>query len=429
MSRVKLLRLMLLPMIIVIVGGCGQSTLRQGDEALQNSSYQQALAYYEQALQDKPNDPLALRALGRVYYHLKDYEQADKFLKEARSRLPKDGTTILYLGMLAEARSDFAGATEMYQKFLATNAKSKMAPQIKGRLLYVQNEKLRKQVAEEIKAENSLAKETPSDNTIGVLPFIVPQEADETLRSLAQGMAATLWYDLSTVKELQVVERLQLKYLTDELEVTEKGFSSKDSGPRLGKLVKAKHLIKASLDSPAEEKLSVQTGLINTGTSSYNPAYSADDDISKALRIQKEITLTILDSLGIKITGGERRALKKAPTGSYAAFLAFSRGIEQFDQGQYGKASEFFAQATKLDPSFDIARDYRDETRLLMTNSSDLGKFESGVQANVSAQTTQQQHNQADDLRNITTPPDDPRNQDPPIPSGTGTATVSGSVR
>jgi tetratricopeptide (TPR) repeat protein len=426
MNRSSTFSILILAMLLFIAG-CSQSYLQQGDQALQNTHYQQALAYFEQALSERPNDPIAQRELGRVYYHLQDYEQAEKFLKAAQSRIPKDGTTILYLGLLAEAKLDFAAATEMYQKFLATNARSKSAPQIRGRLLYVQNEKLRQQVAEEIKTESSLSDEAPPDNTVGILPFVVPDQANETLRSLAQGMAAALWYDLASIKELQVVERLQLKYISEELAAAEKGFIAKDAGPRLGKLVKAKHLVKASLDLPTADKLSVQTGLINTGSAAYNPAYSTDDDLSKAMRVQREITIAVLDSLGIKVSGSERRAFKKTPTSSYAAFLAFSRGIEQFDQGQYATAGNFFGEAARLDPSFGLANTLRSQSELIMTNSGDLGKFGSGVQSNLTTGSKPPQ-NQLNDLRDITTPPGDPRHEDLPTTT-TGTATVSGSIR
>ena len=396
---------------------------------MKNANYQQALAYYEQALKEHPDDPLVQRDLGQVHFHLKEYDQAGKLLNAAASKLPKDGTTMVYLGMLAEAQDNFAGATQMYQKFLATNGSSKMAPQIRGRLLYVQDEKLRQQVADDIKKEKELAKETPPENTVGVLPFSYPAKANETLRSLAQGMAASMWYDLSTIKEIQVVERLQIKYLTDELAASEKGFSSKESGPRVGKMVQAKHLIRSSVDAPAPEKLSVQTGLINTNSAAYSPAYSADDEFGKALRVQKEMTVAVLDSLGIKIEGSKRRALKELPTKSYEAFLAFSRGVEQFDQGEFGKASAFFTEATKIDPSFTLARDFRVNSDLLVANGTDLSKFGNGIAARIRSESVTSGHGM-DEVFNLATPGSDPRNQDQPTTtSGTGTATVSGSIR
>ncbi len=416
-------------LILAVIVGCSQSFVRQGDQALKSRSYQQALAYYEQALRERPDDPHVQRALGQVYYHLQDYDQAEKLLKAAQARIPKDGTIILYLGMIAETKKDYAGAAELYGKFLADNSKSPMVPEIKGRLLYVQDEQMRKQVAEAVKNEKSLASQTPAEKTVGVLPFNVPNKAGENTSALAQGMAAALWYDLASVKELQVVERLQMKYLTDELSAAEKGFVAKNSGPRLGKFVTAQHLVTANLDSPAADKLSLQTGLINTGVGSYSPAFAANDQFSKAMKVQKQMTLAVLDSLGIKLGGSARRELKKSPTDSYSAFLAFGRGVDQFDRGDYGKADAFFIEATRIDPSFGLAKEFHSQAQLLQAGSVDLQRFSSVVLAGTSAKQSNGDKlgRELLDLSNSDT---DPRHEDlPTTTTGTGSATVSGSVR
>jgi len=427
-TRAGSLTLALLLMLAVITG-CSQSFLRQGDEALKKQSYQQALAYYEQALRERPGDPHVQRALGQAYYHLQNFDQAEKLLKAAQALIPEDGAITLYLGMIAETKKDFAGAAEFYAKFLATNSKSPLAPQIKGRLLYAQNEQMRNQVAEAVKNEKSLASQTPAENTIGVLPFRVPAKASEDVNSLAQGMAAALWYDLASVKELQVVERLQLKYLTDELAAADKGFVAKNSGPRFGKFVKAQHLVTANLDSPAADKLSIQTGLINTGAGSYSPAFAADEQFSKAMKVQKELTLAVLDSLGVKVSGSARRELKKAPTDSYSAFLAFGRGVDQFDRGEYGKADAFFIEAARIDPSFDLAGNFHNQAQLLQAGSVDLQRFSGAVLTSISAKPASGD-GLGSELLGLSNPDTDPRHQDlPTTTGGTGSATVSGTIR
>jgi tetratricopeptide (TPR) repeat protein len=429
MNIPRAIRLTLALLIVTVVAGCSQGFMRQGDQALKSQSYEQALTYYEQALREHPGDPQVQRALGRVYYHLQNYDQAEKLLRTAEASAPNDGAIALYLGMIAETKNDYAGAAKLYGKFLASNHKSPMASDIKGRLLYVQNEQVRKQVADAVKNENSLANQTLAERTIGVLPFSVPEKAGEDARSLAKGMAAALWYDLASVKELQVVERLQMKYLTDELAATEKGFVAKDSGPRLGKFVKAQHLVTANLDSPSTDRISLQTGLINTGAGSYSPAYAADDQFSKAMKVQKQMTLAVLDSLGIKLGGSARRELKKSPTDSYTAFLAFGRGVDQFDGGDYGKADAFFVEATRIDPSFGLAKEFHTEAQLLQAGSVDLQRFSGVVLAGTSAKPANGDR-LGRELLDLSTSDDDPRYQDlPTTTTGTGTATVSGTVR
>lgn len=415
---------------LTIVGGCAQSVIRLGDQALQGQRYQQALAYYEQALREHPDDPRIHRALGQIHFHLGEYARAEELLKAAQTKIPDDGTVVLYLGLIAEQKGDFSGAAEMYARYLETDKKSPLSSQIRGRLTYVKNEQLRAQVAEAIRSEATQSTDTSMAKTIGVMPFSVPTNASENIVSLSKGMAAALWYDLSSIKGLQVVERLHLNYLTDELAAAEKGFVAKDSGPRLGKIVRARNLVSGNLSAPAVDKMSLQTGLVSTSVGTYSPTYSADEKLTQAMRLQKQMTLAVLDSLGIKVGASARRALKKVPTDSYDAFLAFSRGIEQFDQGAYGKADAFFLEAVRLDPSFDLASDLHREAQVMQAASVDLQKFGGVVLAGTSTKRTANGNLGSDILEFEVSGGVDPRSQDLPTETtGTGSATVSGTIR
>jgi tetratricopeptide (TPR) repeat protein len=414
---------------LTVLIGCSQGFISQGDQALKNQNYQQASAYYEQALRQHPDNPHVQHALGQVHFHLGEYDRAEELLKAAQTKIPKDGTVVLYLGLIAEHRNDYADAAALYAKYLAENKKSPLESQIKGRLLYVKDNQLRQQVADAIKNEKEQAADTLLTGTVGVMPFSVPPKASENVTSLATGMAATLWYDLSSVKGLQVVERLQVKYLTDELAAADKGFVAKNSGPRLGKIVRAKNLISGNLDSPSVDKLSLQSGVVNTNAGTYSPAFSADEKFSQAMKLQKEMTLAVLDSLGVKVGGSARRALKKPPTESYDAFLAFSRGIEQYDRGEYGKADAFFIEAVRLDPSFDLASELHREAQMMQVAAVDLQKFGQIVLAGTSMK---QNGNDklGSELLEISGSDTDPRHDDlPTTTGGTGSATVTGTIR
>ncbi len=216
---------------LFLAAGCSQSSLSQGDRALEERNYQLAIDHLETALKEKPTDSKTMRSLGRAYYHKGDFAKAETFLIEAQKGLPNDGTIALYLGMIAENKGDFAGAEKNYRSYLAKDSKSKSAEAIRGRLLFVQNENLRLQVSQAVKQEDAISKEAPGQNTVGVLPFAVHSNSDETTRSLATGLQTVTWYDLSSIPELQVVERLEFKYLIKELELAEEGFSEKNSAP------------------------------------------------------------------------------------------------------------------------------------------------------------------------------------------------------
>jgi tetratricopeptide (TPR) repeat protein len=414
---------------LLLITGCSQGNLSQGENALEAGNYQLAIDHLETALRDKPTDAHIMRSLGRAYYHKGEYAKAEKMLVEAQKSLPSDGIVVLYLGMLAETKKDFASAEKYYRTFLASHGKSSSAEAVKGRLLYVQNENLRQQVAEAVKQEDAISKEVPAKNSVGVLPFAVEGSSDETTRSLATGLQTVTWYDLASVPELQVVERLEFKYLIGELQLAEKGFSESSSAPRLGKLVRAGQLVNANVNKPNANSFSLNTALVNTGSAAYTPTYGKDSKLKDAMKLQKDMVLAVLDSLGVEVKGSRRQALKKLPTENYDAFLAFSQGMELFDNGEYVKAKSMFDRAIGLDPGFDLAREFSINSALLGDNSGSLGSFDTKVLA-MTVHENELFFDPMTHVLGITNPTTtDPRAQDQPENNPTGTATVSGTIR
>ncbi len=429
MNRLKAVLSLSVVAALLIVAGCSQSALRQGERALDSQNYQLAIDHLRVALQNKPNDARVQRALGRAYYHQNDIPQAEKLLSAAQQSLPNDPTVTLYLGMIAESRGDFAAAEKSYRNFLDKNGKSKAAPSIRGRLLYVQSEALRLQVADAVKRETEIAATAPAPNTIGILPFVTHRGVDETTRSLATGLQAVTWYDLSSIPELQVVEREQFAFLAEELKLTEQGLADPATAPRVGKIVRAATLLNASVDKPSDKNFSLNTALVDAGSAAYSPTYGRDGELKKVMQLQKEMVLAVLDSLGIEIKGSRRQALKKPATENYDAFLAFCQGIELQDDGDYLKAKAMFERAAEIDPRFTLASDLATEAGLIGENSGPLTTFQNVVVTNLTPDTPGGTYDPSFVINGVVTPVDDPRNQDTPQQINNGTATVGGSIR
>ena len=414
---------------LFLAAGCSQSSLSQGERALEMGNYQLAIDHLESALKEKPTDAKVMRSLGQAYYHKGDFAKSETYLVEAQKGLPNDGIVSLYQGMIAENKGDFAGAEKFYRSYLAKNGKSKAADAIRGRLLFVQNENLRLQVANAVKQEDAISKEVPAQNTVGVLPFAVHNKSDETTRSLATGLQTVTWYDLSSIEELQVVERLEFKYLIKELELAEEGFSDKNSAPRLGKLVRAGNLVNASVDKPNESSFTLNSALVNTSDAAFKPTYGKDAKLKDAMKMQKDMVLSVVDSLGIDVKGSRRQTLKKAPTENYEAFLAFSQGVELYDNGEFVKAKSMFERAMSLDPKFNLARQLANDATLLGNNSGPINTFDTKILSTL-VNDDVIFFDPVTHVINITDPGVvDPRTQDQPQENSTGTATVSGTIR
>ncbi len=74
-------------------------------------------------------------------------------------------------------------------------------------------------------------------------------------------------------------------------------------------------------------------------------------------QIEKEIVFAAIDHLGIRLTTEEKKRIGQYATRNFNAFKAYSRGLDQYDLGNFSSALLLFREAVNLDPNFALAQD------------------------------------------------------------------------
>jgi len=74
------------------------------------------------------------------------------------------------------------------------------------------------------------------------------------------------------------------------------------------------------------------------------------------LALEKQVVFDLAGQLGIALTEAERQQILRQGPKSLAAFLAYSRALDDLDRGDYDGAARNFGAATRADPSFQAAR-------------------------------------------------------------------------
>ena len=182
-----------------------------------------------------------------------------------------------------------------------------------------------------------------------------------------------------------------------------------------------------SLSFSDADHVAVQSGIVNTADSFYRLALDAEENYAKILQLQKQIAFAVIDSLGLELTPAEQNALQKIPTENFDAFLAYCRGLEQLDQGNFEQANEYFDQAAVLDPGFEQASSMQEETELLAEGGGTIDEFEASIAGTIGLEPDFGAE-PAEDIFEITAPETDPRTDDEPAVE-TGTASVKGTIR
>jgi len=168
--------------------------------------------------------------------------------------------------------------------------------------------------------------------------------------------------DLSKVGRLRLLERERVQALVDEMKLSDEGRTDPVTGARSGRLLRAERVVQGSLQEvPASGQLKLDADVVNTETAGVQATGSASDRLQQLFDMEKQVVMQLLQRLNITLSPAEQRALSERPTADLQAFLAFSRGLDAEDRGDYQAAEAAYNEAVARDPNFRAAKERRDE--------------------------------------------------------------------
>lgn len=319
-----------------------------------------------QKLTIREKEKLVRKAVAQ--YEKKEVDKAKEGLEKARTVFPENYAVPYYLGLIYLEQGQRQKAIAQWQQYVKLDPQSENALIIRKNitvLLREQAEEFAKQaVAQEAKLTDGLADE----KTIAVANF--RNMGSENLGPLGKGMASMLISDLSLVPDLQVVDRIKLQALLDEMQLGASGLVNMNTAPKVGKLLKAKHVTSGTLADIENENLVIASALVDTDKKASVGAQEAKGVLTKFYDMEKLIACQIIEDLG-KDCDAVPAGFKKIHTKSMPALVAYSWGLDHFDKGNYDEAREEFQKAIDEDPQFDLAI-----TALLATPPSSIAAMD-----------------------------------------------------
>jgi len=200
--------------------------------------------------------------------------------------------------------------------------------------------------------ESTLTSLGPEPATIAVLPMTIA--GDSSLKPLSRGLAELVLSDLAMVRSLRLLERIQVGALLDELKLSESGRADARTAARVGRLLRAERMVQgvAAITQNGPVRLSAT---VVRGDGSVRSGAQANGTFKQLLDLEKQLVFGLASELGIQLTEAERQRILRQGTKNLAAFLAYSKGLEALDRGDYRAAGGAFAQAVHADPSFQQA--------------------------------------------------------------------------
>jgi len=298
---------------------------------------------------------------GVAQYQKGERDQAKKTFEYAKEVFPANYSVPYYLGLIYLEEGRRSDAIAEWQQYVLMDPKSEDSLKIRKYLTLLIREEAVEYAKQAVANEDSLIQGLAADNTVAVTTF--KNLGSENLGPLGKGMAAMLIHDLSQVPDLQVVERVKLQALLQEMNLGTSGLVDQKTAPKVGKLLKSKHVTTGSLADLEKENLQIVSVVVDAERVDSIDTQEAQGMLKDFYDLEKIIACSIIEDLGrdcSKMPG----AFGKVHTKSLAALTAFSVGLDYLDQEKYDEARDAFQKAIDEDPDFDLAKETLDSTPL-----------------------------------------------------------------
>lgn len=311
----------------------------------------------EAAQQQNPRDAGLMTRLGIAYFEAKEYGRARDVLRSALTLNKQNYAAHIFLGLAWEELGEMDSARVAYTAASAEAKNDRQRDEVGDRLVLLTRRELRVSARRAIAQESLLSTQPAAQNAIAVFPFRYTG-TNEELRPLSRGLTHLMITDLSKLSRLTLLERERVQALVDELALTEGGKTDPATGARSGRMLRAARVVQGAIsDVPGRTDIRFDASVVDVSNASVVATGTGNDQLQQLFALQKVVMFRLVEQMGITLSPAERRALSERPTADLQAFLAFSRGLEAEDRGDYEAANANFSAAVARDPNFRAARE------------------------------------------------------------------------
>jgi TolB-like protein len=334
--------------VLLLLAGCaGGGALRVSDIT------PEAIPALEQARAQHPGDAATLTRLGVAYFKADRFADARQTLDSAVARDARNGLAAIYLGMATEAVGDFPAARTAYQHYVDIARSGELRETARRRLALVGRHELEFQARQALAQEASFSTQAPEANTVAVMPFGYTG-TNVQIQPLSRGFAQLVVTDLAKSRQIRVLERERMQAMMNEMRLSDSGRADPQAALRSGRMLRASRVVQGTLTERGSDLL-VSAAVVDVASAGVAASTNNSDALNRLFDLEKQVVLSIFTNLGIQLSDQERAAIAQRPTQNLQAFLAYSRGLEAQDRGDYSGARDAFGEAAGLDPSFRAA--------------------------------------------------------------------------
>ena len=353
-----------LTLIFLSLAGC---TALKFQEDL--TDYTNDVSQLEAQLKKDANNARVLRDLGIIYFKTAHYDTARHYLKLAFEIDQEDPKTIFYNGLSLEFDRKDDQALRFYEKYPEVSRLSPYRNLLASRYVFLSRQMLREEMRKLVEQESEQTDIPLNENALAVFPFIYSGQ-NTKYAPLGKGLTEMIMIDLGKIAELQLVERVRLQALLDELTLVRTNYVDPTDAPRLGKLLGAGQIIGGSFNVFDNEETRLDATYWDIYHQKTPVSTGSSDVLTNFFQMEKNIVFQIIDGMDLQLTQEQREDISYLPTRNLEAFMQYSLGLEFEDRGNMEEAHNYYNNAGQLDDGFSLAKEKASLMRTLEGSSA-----------------------------------------------------------
>lgn len=332
----------------------------------------------ETQLRDRPTNRDVRTLLGTAYLENRQPEAALDVLEPITGAGP-ELLALLTRGGALEELGRLDDARETYERLLRLTGTEH--PEIRqateARIALVRRRQLEADVRQSLEREAELADRQTELGTIAVLPFVF-EGGDPRYEPLGLALAEMVVTDLRTIDRIQVLERLRVQLLLDELVPADLGEVDPATAARSGQILGAAQVIHGRVEVD-DDGVSMTAALVPTRVDAARSSLDEQGELPAFFDLQKRLVLALIQEMRIQLTSAERERIHERTTENLEAVLLFGRGLEAEDRGDFAAAARYFRQAGEADPGFGTASERAGDAEVLASQAAIIPRHLPGL--------------------------------------------------
>lgn len=335
----------------LLLSGC-QTLMTQlkANMAMQKGNYTDAVALYREILQKDEGNVEAWKGLGETYLRMKREAEAAKALENAHRLSPDDKVAAINLGLAYNLQGEYDKTLQLWRPIVEKDPESNLSAVIRKQITLVLYRAAEKQAREAVRQETALQAAPGAPNRLAITYFGdkgLPAQA----KPLQKALAAMLMTDLSREPSLQVVERIRMQKLMEEIRLGESGLVDQRTAPRVGRLLGAGKVVTGNILASPGDKLAVYGLLTDVSTGGGVGKQEASGLLREFFKMEQAIAFGILRDMGIPLTKERTEAIGRYVAQSYQGLIYYGEGLDAQDRGEWDKAIVLFQKCLTEDPN------------------------------------------------------------------------------